>query len=123
MKHPNRPDGEAPIGSSTPFAAAPIYVGVAKNLNDRLRQHTEQLFKLAELIRKNPENKRKLLESDKSTFASRALATGFNEDTVVVWTLNLDSLFQGVEREDLRAVAESAEWLLNRWHKPLLGKR
>lgn len=107
----------------TPFVSAPIYVGVAKNLNNRLKQHTEQLFKLAELIRRNPENKRKLLESDKSTFASRAIATGFNEDTVIVWTLNLDSLFQGVERNDLRAVAETAEWLPNRWHKPLLGRR
>lgn len=107
----------------TPFASAPIYVGVATNLNDRLTQHTEQLFKLSELIRRNPENKKKLLDSDKTSFASRALATGFNEDTVVVWTLNLGSLFQGVERDDLRAVAETAEWLLNRWHKPLLGKR
>ncbi|MHA7630835.1 hypothetical protein [Corallococcus sp. M7] len=107
----------------TPFISSPIYIGVATNLRDRLKQHTDQLFKLAELVAKKPENRKKLYESDKSTFASRALAMGFNEDTVVVWTINLGSLFQEIERDDLRAIAESAEWLLNRWHKPLLGKR
>jgi hypothetical protein len=107
----------------TPFISAPIYIGVAASLRDRLKQHTDQLFKLAELVANNPDNKKKLYESDKSTFASRALAMGFNEETVVVWTINLGSLFQGTKRDDLRAIAESAEWLLNRWHKPLLGKR
>lgn len=107
----------------TPFVSAPIYVGVATSLRDRLKTHTDQFFKLSQAVAKNPERKRELLESDNSNFASRALAMGFNEDNVIAWTMNLSSMFHAVGRDDLRSVAESAEWLLNRWHKPLLGKR
>jgi len=109
---------------ATPILAAPVYIGVAKSLRSRLKQHTDLLFKLSKYVSKNPEARRELVNAPKSTFASRAISMGFTVDTLTVWTLNLASVYPEKEDQDvLRAVAETAEWLLNRWYRPMLGKR
>jgi hypothetical protein len=107
---------------ATPILSSPIYIGVAKSLRTRLRQHVDVLFKLANAAPATAEERDRLLSD--SRFASRAVGMGFSADTLSVWTLNLSAAYPGKSNTDaLRAVAETAEWLLNRWHRPLLGRR
>ncbi len=109
---------------ATPILSAPIYIGVATNLRIRLKQHTDALFKLAHASPNelSAEDRKRLIEDGR--FAARAIGMGFSPDNLSVWTLGLDAVYSGGENtEVLRKVAETAEWLLNRWHKPLLGRR
>lgn len=109
---------------ATPILTAPVYIGVASSLRTRLRQHTEQLFRFSEAVARSPDARETLINASKSTFASRALSMGFTPDTLTVWTLNLAPMYPDKEdQEALRTVAEACEWLLNRWHRPILGKR
>jgi hypothetical protein len=110
------------LKAATPILSAPMYIGVAMSLRARLRQHVDMLFKLASTAPASPRERERLLAD--SRFASRAIGMGFSADTLSVWTLNLASLYPDhSDQEALRVVAETAEWLLNRWHRPLLGRR
>lgn len=109
---------------ATPILAAPVYIGVATSLRNRLKQHTELLYKLSKHVDKNPDARREMQKLQKTYFASRAVSMGFNPDSLTVWTLNLSSVYPKKEDQDaLRMIAESAEWLLNRWYRPMLGRR
>lgn len=112
------------LQAAVPVLSAPLYIGVAESLRVRLRQHVDQLFKLSDAVKRNPKARTKLINREKSTFASRAISLGFTQDTIEVWALGLESLNpKHASPEQLRTIAEAAEWLLNRWHRPLLGKR
>jgi len=112
------------LGAATPLLTAPLYIGVAKNLRVRLGTHASQVFKAAKFVRDNPDGREQLLQGDKPSFAARAVAAGFSPDNLVVWTLNLDKLLAELsDVEKKRAIAEAAEWFLNRWHRPIFGRR
>lgn len=53
------------------------------------------------------------------------MTMGFSVDTLTAWTLSLTRLQPdtSIDVNTLRSVAETAEWLLNRWYRPMLGKR
>ena len=108
-----------------PVLSAPIYVGVATCLNTRLSQHVNDINKLSSAVNDDPEVRQRLREKGKSNFAQRAVAAGFTPESLQVWTCNLDLLIEDLESQshDARAVAEAVEWLLNRWHRPYLGRR
>lgn len=111
---------------SNPVVAAPLYIGISINLKNRLASHTRQLQSFSDLVRRKPEAREELLSNPKS-FAVRAVARGFTEEHLEVWVLDLQALLLDDDEETspdkLRAVAEAGEWLLNRWHRPYLGKR
>lgn len=109
-----------------PIISAPIYIGVAKSLNERLGTHVSHLQKFSAAIAKEPLRRKELLQGPKSSFGSRAIGMGFTLESLEVWTLNLEQLLEvsnPSEKDNLRAVAEAAEWLLNRWHRPMLGRK
>ena len=109
---------------ATPILSAPLYIGVATRLRQRLRQHVDSLIKYSEAINRNPSLKEKLLQHKRTNFASRAVGMGFSPDMLSVWTLPLAQISKGEHPEDkLRDIAEVVEWFLNRWNRPLLGKR
>lgn len=115
------------LGVSSPVLSAPLYIGISVNLRDRLATHTRQLQRLSDLVRREP-TARKQLQSNPKSFAVRAIARGFTEEHLEVWVLDLQALLLdepdgAASPEELRAVAEAGEWLLNRWHRPYLGKR
>lgn len=110
------------LAAATPFLTSPIYIGVTKHLRTRLGRHRAQLLEEAAALRKDPGRREALLKS--SDFGARAAAAGFSASELVVWTVNLTQTLAGVtDRERQRVVAEAGEWLLNRWHRPLLGRR
>ena len=52
------------------------------------------------------------------------MAAGFEENYLEVYVQDFSDFADGeYTDEELRTIAESAEWVLNRWHKPYLGRR
>jgi hypothetical protein len=112
------------LNAATPILSSPIYIGVAANLRTRLLQHAEAFYKLADarVHGLSDEHRYQLLKN--KNFAARAIGMGFTPDTLSVWTLELSSLCDdSTDAEILRKIAEAAEWFLNRWHRPLAGRR
>lgn len=113
------------LESTIPIISAPIYVGVAECLNTRLSQHVRELNKLTNTVIKDPNSRQRLRKEKKTNFALRAVAAGFSPENLQIWTFNLESLVNdiGVQSQDPRTVSEAIEWVLNRWHRPYLGRR
>lgn len=108
---------------AVPIFSAPVYVGISDNLRRRLRDHVRDLMNLYETVQKDPDVRIRAQQKDMN-FATRAIGAGFTPDTLEVWTLDLESAFEdATDPEGLRDLAEAAEWLLNRWSRPLFGKR
>lgn len=109
-----------------PIFSAPLYIGVAEDLSKRLDQHAKMLFKLWDVYSRDPTQLDKVLSNKKlkGQFAVRAVERGFSPESVEVWTLPLQSLNgENLNNDQLRKIAEALEWLLNRWHRPPLGRR
>jgi hypothetical protein len=114
------------LGVCTPVFASPLYIGIAKNLNARLGQHSRMMFKLWDVYSRDPAKFELVLQNQKfkGQFAVRAVQRGFSPETVEVWTFPLETINEDhLSREQLRVIAEALEWLLNRWHRPPLGRR
>lgn len=102
------------LEKAIPALTAPLYIGRARNLRDRLRQHVRALEKSTAGAR---------------TFAARAKSLGFSEESLAVQTVDFAVLLRQTglapdqaDRE-ARELIKTAEWLLNRWHRPQVGKR
>ena len=108
-----------------PVLSAPIYVGVAECLHKRLSQHVREINQLTSSVIKDPASRQRFRKEKKTNFALRAIAAGFSPENLQVWTFNLDLLIEelGSKTQDARTVAEAVEWVLNRWHRPYLGRR
>ncbi|WNG43788.1 hypothetical protein F0U60_06525 [Archangium minus] len=115
------------LETATPAISAPIYVGVAKNLRERLGQHVSLYKNLKDVIGSDEEKLRLLREKIRQEglgFAHRAIAMDFGPEQLRVITLDIKSLVgDQASDEELREVAGVAEWLLNRWHRPFAGRR
>lgn len=109
---------------AAPFIAAPLYVGVAESLRTRLRRHVDQLRKYYRIASEDA-SARTRFRIDGKNFAMRAVGAGFVPDQLRVWTLCVDGLIRSLDAtpQDPRGVTEAAEWLLNRWYRPYLGRR
>jgi hypothetical protein len=106
---------------AVPAFVAPVYVGISDNLNRRLSEHVATLEKLYDAVIRDPSVRDRIPDTN---FASRAIAAGFTPDTLEVWILDLETAFEEAETaNELRILADAAEWLLNRWSRPLFGKR
>lgn len=115
------------LSTVVPFLTAPIYIGVSKNLKSRLLTHRKILQQATEIVSRDPEAKDRFLNEKKTNFSIRAIGKGFSLDALEVWIFDLENYFgkkcDPDNLRDLRDLAETAEWLLNRWHRPLVGKR
>ncbi|MEX3639963.1 hypothetical protein [Paraburkholderia sp. BR14320] len=111
----------------TPLVSAPIYIGVAKNIRSRLRQHVSLYQGLRDAIGTDKEMLEALQDrvaKEGLGFAQRAIACDFSPDHLLVAVCSVRDLAQGDWSDDeLRNVAGVAEWLANRWHRPFAGRR
>ncbi|KJK23499.1 hypothetical protein UB46_15670 [Burkholderiaceae bacterium 16] len=111
----------------TPLVSAPIYIGVAKNLRSRLRQHVSLYQGLRDTIGTDKDKLEALKEkvaAEGLSFAQRAIACDFSPDHLVVAVCNVRDISNGQwSDEELRNMAGVAEWLANRWHRPFAGRR
>jgi hypothetical protein len=116
------------LEAAIPVISAPIYVGVSDNLRERLARHVAEMAKLAEASREDSSLRDRLAaDATHPRFAVRAFAAGFSLDNLEVHVLDFSKISDetGLQHStaDLRDVAACAEWLLNRWHRPYLGRR
>jgi hypothetical protein len=110
------------LSTTTPNITAPIYIGKAKSLRNRLLQHTRQILRLHERVLQNPEFRDRL--PLKPRFADRAVSLGFSPSLLHVFTWDLTPFVSdAMSRETLVRLARALETLLNRWHRPLLGRK
>ena len=100
--------------SASPRLSPPIYIGVAKNLRGRLDEHMRDYGRAMA----QPDDDGDL----PSKFGERAAAAGLRVDELKVAVLPISEL-ENLDDDELRKVAEAAEFVLNRWHRPMLGQR
>ncbi len=110
------------LSTTSPLFTAPLYIGVSDNLHRRLGSHVRDLERFTHAVERDPDAQSRLQEADLN-FAMRAAGAGFRPGALEVWTLNLETLADDVPPDELRVLIEAVEWLLNRWHKPQLGRR
>ena len=110
------------LNVATPTIASPVYIGRAKCLRSRLKDHTDRISLLHRRCNDDPTYRARLPERD--LFADRAVKTGFSDGTLEVHTWDLIAFRDaGFTDDQLTAIAISIELLLNRWHRPLLGRK
>jgi hypothetical protein len=121
-----------------PVFASPLYIGKSKTLRTRLEKHAQELRRLFDLTKDDPEHLKSLKEkvnnlrptsldkedrkSTSVTFAARAIAAGFFPEMLNVYVIKTAE-FTGGDIERGHDLACSLEWLANTWHRPFLGKR
>lgn len=106
------------LASCAPHVAAPIYIGVAINLRDRLKTHLKSLRDAIDAMNNNGGQ---VPDDQRTTFGGRAAAAGFDEDALSVAVFPVAEAVNDLD--DRRTVAEATEFLLNRWARPILGRR
>lgn len=108
----------AVLTEASPRLSAPVYIGVAENLRQRLGKHIDTITKAhAELKASGA-----LTPALRGAFGGRAAEAGLTLADLRVAVLPVPSLGRlGVP--DQRRLSEAAEFVLNRWHHPLFGER
>lgn len=107
-----------------PLFFAPLYIGKAadQTLQQRLGQHAARYLNLWEKYLKDRQIAERM--SVPKNFAERAIKLGFSPDDLFCITLAVDSgQANGLDPETTAALIDSAEWLLNRWAIPTLGRQ
>jgi len=111
----------------TPLLTAPIYVGVTKNLRVRLCEHAKMFRDLQDGIGSDKaklEALQRKVDNEGAEFAHRAIASDFSPDHLCVATLDVSEVLgNNLSDDELRQLAGVAEWLINRWHRPFVGRR
>jgi hypothetical protein len=104
------------LESAAPRLTAPIYVGVAKNLSSRLSTHVSG-FGLCLQARQSGLPTPAAYEG---SFAERVTGADIREDDLRFAYLRADPV-GALSDVEQRALVEAAEFLINRWHRPIFG--
>ncbi|WP_425245411.1 GIY-YIG nuclease family protein [Streptomyces sp. NEAU-NA10] len=111
------------LEKATPVFSTPVYIGVAENLRQRLRQHRVSYTKAHDWLREHPEDI-ELVRTKGKSFGERAAAREIAMQHLEAWVIDLaDEENDEVTKKNLRNTAESAEWLLHRLYSPILGRQ
>lgn len=105
-----------------PVFASPLYIGLTidQSLKKRLARHRDQFMKHWTFSNKDAAYADRLLQP--KNFAERAIKVGLMPRDLCFYTLHLldAELLEPQVHDDL---IRSAEWLLNKWSNPILGRR
>ena len=106
-----------------PIFASPLYIGLAidQTLRSRLRQHRTQFRRHWENASKDPEYPSRIVNPAK--FADRAIKVGFSPADLYFFTLHIENEDLNHSENRNERLLRSAEWLLNRWANPILGRQ
>ena len=105
---------------SFPFFHAPLYMGIAirQFLVDRLNFHKNKFIKLYHSKNVNLSN----FKNGKD-FSERAISFGFCPEDLFCYTISpTNYLEENISQNQIVNLIESAEWILNRWSTPILGR-
>jgi len=107
-----------------PVFNSPLYIGLAidQSLRSRLLRHRTQFRSHWERASSDPEYPSRIIKPEK--FADRAIKMGFSPRDLYFYTLHIDADEEDDEniKDRQKELLRFAEWLLNRWANPLLGR-
>lgn len=115
---------------------SPIYIGSAKRLQFRLRQHVEYYknvldfhIKMGKEVSETLQGIREIFEKlsdekenkkETAVLAYRLFEAGFDLEQIRLTYVSFEGL--GLDNSEQLALARLYEWLLNTWNKPLMGR-
>jgi hypothetical protein len=113
------------FNSAAPLLTSPLYIGISKNLKERLRTHKRLIQEpgrsSSEIInRSTVEDGSETIKQDK-TFAQRVIDRDINPNHLIVGVIYVEDI--NVPQTRIRKTIEAAETLLNRMFHPILGRR
>jgi hypothetical protein len=110
------------LGSVFPLFCSPLYIGLAidQSLRSRLRQHRTQLRRHWENASRDPDYPSRIFRP--ANFADRAIKVGFSPADLYFHTLHIEDGVGAPLDGHNAQLLRSAEWLLNRWANPILGR-
>ena len=110
------------VDAAFPTFLSPLYIGMTidQTLQQRLLVHKNRFVRYWEQSQRDPTFVDRF-ENPKN-FAERAVKVGLTPRDIHFFTLHIegDSELTNSDQDDL---IRSAEWLLNRWSSPLLGRQ
>ncbi len=109
---------------AVPLLTGPLYIGVSKNLRQRLQEHTRLIRRSSKenqdsssgLLVDSPES----LENDK-IFAERITERNIDPNHLFVGVAYVDDPYLSIER--IKKIVQNTETLLNRLFYPILGRK
>jgi hypothetical protein len=107
------------LRGAVPHLMAPLYIGVATNIRERLRQHRQEIDHFRQLLRLGP--KEVIFEDAKQRFALEVVRRGIPSRRLRVFTSTI--VEQHNNPEENRQIAEAVETILNRLFYPIMGRR
>jgi hypothetical protein len=110
------------IDNALPIFCSPLYIGLAidQTLRSRLNQHRNKLRRHWEGVTKDPDYQ---LRIKPENFAERAIKLGFSPRDLYFYTLHIETEIDETTNLRQKELLLSAEWLLNRWANPILGRK
>jgi hypothetical protein len=119
--NPGREQLLALLNIALPNFSSPLYIGLAidQPLRSRLHQHRNKLRRHWESVSKDPDYPARIKPEN---FADRAIKMGFSPRDLYFYTLHIDLENGDSSEVSIKELLRSAEWLLNRWANPILGR-
>jgi hypothetical protein len=116
------------LSDAAPLFAAPIYIGVTDNLRRRLNDHMGRLQIMYDARSREPEGWESTVdlpttEDGDNIFPVRAVRAGFAPEHLAVWMMDMSEVSSTLGKRVAKQIAETAEFTLNRWYRPLLGRK
>ena len=120
--NPGREELLALLDDVLPVFSSPLYIGLAidQSLRSRLQQHRYKLRRHWDGVSKDPDY---LSRIKSETFADRAIKVGFSPRDLYFYTIHIDAEGDESSKVLQEELLRSAEWLLNRWANPILGRK
>jgi hypothetical protein len=111
------------IESSFPAFWTPLYIGVAKNLQRRLSKHQAD-YKTRHHSHSDIPNTTHISSDDDDSIilAKRLHSCGYTPDQLMILIIPIEFSIEDTPLDTVREIAEVAEYWLNRFNSPRLGR-
>jgi hypothetical protein len=120
--NPDREELLALLNNAMPVFSSPLYIGLAidQTLRSRLRQHRSKLRRHWDSVSEDPDYPTRIKPDN---FSDRAIKMGFSPRDLYFYTLHIETEGDENAKVQNKELLRSAEWLLNRWANPILGRK
>jgi hypothetical protein len=114
------------LRAAAPIFASPLYIGVATNLRSRLAVHIADYEAAKAALRNNP-SESAALHFGGDSFGARLAGAGIQLERLECWVLPAVGVAAAANNQMIaidghRSVAGTAEWILQRIFRPVLGR-
>jgi hypothetical protein len=110
------------LSQAFPIFLSPLYIGmtIEQTLRQRLERHKSRFLRHWEQSQRDHEYAERI--TDPRDFAERAVKVGLAPRDLSFFTLHLENGCN-LSNHEQNNLIKSAEWLLNKWASPLLGRK